>query len=73
MIKFIGRVLLIACFYLFILALSYLGYVTYRNNLTGWFFILTAFAYGFGGPYLLYSEQKKENRENIKCRLWRPV
>ncbi len=73
MVKFIGRGLLIACFYLFIFALGYLGFATYKHNLTGWFLILTALAYGFGGPYLLWTEFKKENivrHENKDRSFW---
>lgn len=73
MVKFIGRVLLIAGLYLLIIALGYLGFATYKHNLTGWFLILTAFAYGFGGPYLLWTELKKENvarHENQDRSFW---
>jgi protein-S-isoprenylcysteine O-methyltransferase Ste14 len=73
MVRFIGRVLLIAFFYLFIFALGYFGFATYQHNLTGWFLIFTAFAYGFGGPYLLWTELKKENivrHENKDRSFW---
>ena len=41
-------------------ALGYLGYATYQDNLLGWFLILTAVLYGLSGPYLLWSNLKKE-------------
>ncbi|OGO60307.1 MAG: hypothetical protein A2032_02665 [Chloroflexi bacterium RBG_19FT_COMBO_49_13] len=54
------RILLILSAYLLVCVLGYLGFITYQHNLTGWFLILTAFSYGLGGPYLLWSHMKKE-------------
>ena len=51
---------IIICAYLLVCALGYLGIITCQHNLTGWFLILTALAYGLGGPYLLWSNLKKE-------------
>src|SRR4030042_7134230 len=56
----IFRILLIFSAYLLVFFLGYLGLVTYQHNLTGWFLILTAISYGLGGPYLLWSNLKKE-------------
>jgi protein-S-isoprenylcysteine O-methyltransferase Ste14 len=73
MFKLIGRVLSIACTYLLIIALGYLGFATYKHNLTGWFLILTAFAYGLGAPYWVWRELKKEKvvrRENQDRSFW---
>ncbi len=53
------RILLILCVYLLGCILGYLGFITYQHNLIGWFLILTALAYGLGGPYLLRSNLKK--------------
>lgn len=67
------RVALIAVAYLLIIAMAYLGYATRKGNLTDWFLILTALAYGFGGPYLVRSTLKKESliqRENQDRSLW---
>jgi len=54
------RILLITSAYLLVCALGYLGFATYRANLTGWFLLLTAFSYGLGGPYLLWSNLKRD-------------
>ena len=54
------RILLISSAYLLVCALGYLGFATYHANLTGWFLILTAFSYGLGGPYLLWSNLKRD-------------
>lgn len=60
MVILMKRVWIIFCAYLLVFALGYLGIITCQHNLTGWFLILTAFAYGLGGPYLLWSNLKKE-------------
>ena len=60
MIKYGIRILLISSAYLLVCALGYLGFATYRANLTGWFLILTALAYGLGGPFLLWSNMKRD-------------
>ena len=46
-------ILLILGAYLVVCALGYLGIITCRQNLLGWFLILTAVVYGLGGPFLL--------------------
>lgn len=61
MVRLITRILLISCAYLLVCALGYLGYVTYPNNIMGWLLLLIAILYGIGGPYLLWSNLKKEN------------
>ncbi len=60
MLILMKRVWIIFSAYLLVCALGYLGIMTYQQNLTGWFLILTALAYGLGGPYLLWSNLKKE-------------
>ncbi len=52
--------LLIFSAYILVCALGYLGFTTSQQNSTGWFLLLTAVAYGLGGPYLLISHLKKE-------------
>ena len=59
MIKYGIRILLISSAYLLVCALGYLGFATYKYNLTGWFLILTAFSYGLGGPFSLWSNMKR--------------
>jgi protein-S-isoprenylcysteine O-methyltransferase Ste14 len=54
-----GIILIISAFML-VCALGYLGSITLQDNLIGWFLILTAVAYGLGGPYLLWSNLKNE-------------
>ncbi len=44
---------LVSCAYLLVCVLAYLGFITYKHNLIGWFLIFSAFGYGLGGPYLL--------------------
>jgi protein-S-isoprenylcysteine O-methyltransferase Ste14 len=53
------RISLIISAYLLVCALGYLGFLTYRQNLMGWYLILTAFAYALGGPYLIISQMKR--------------
>jgi len=60
MIKITTRIFLITSAYLLICALGYLGYLTLKQNLLGWFLILTAILYGLSGPYLLARNLKKE-------------
>ncbi len=60
MVKQGVRILLISCAYLLVCALGYLGFTTYKSNLTGWFLPLTALAYGLSGPFLLLTNLKKE-------------
>jgi protein-S-isoprenylcysteine O-methyltransferase Ste14 len=55
------RILLISGAYLLVCVLGYLGFATYHRNLTGWFLILTALSYGLGGPFLLWSNLKRES------------
>jgi protein-S-isoprenylcysteine O-methyltransferase Ste14 len=59
MIKDGIRILVISSAYLLVCALGYSGFATYKYNLVGWFLILTAFLYGLGGPYLLWSNRRK--------------
>jgi len=54
------RVGLIFSAYLLVCALGYLGIIVYRQNLLGWFLILTALLYGLGGPFLLRTNLKRE-------------
>jgi protein-S-isoprenylcysteine O-methyltransferase Ste14 len=54
------RILLISSAYLLVCALGYLGFATYHRNLAGWVLILTALSYGLGGPFLLWSNLKRE-------------
>lgn len=60
MVKLGIRILLIAIAYLLVCVLGYLGFVTHRHNNIGWFLILTAVLYAVGGPYLLWSNLRKE-------------
>ncbi|HEX9090523.1 MAG TPA: isoprenylcysteine carboxylmethyltransferase family protein [Anaerolineales bacterium] len=60
MVKITTRIVLITSAYLLVCALGYLGYITLKQNLLGWFLILTAVLYGLSGPYLLRSNLKKE-------------
>ena len=60
MVKITMRILLITSAYLLVCALGYLGYLTLKQNLLGWFLILTAILYGLSGPYLLARNLKKE-------------
>lgn len=55
MLKLIRNIVLIFSAYLLVCALCYLGVVALRHNLVGWFLLLTALAFGLGGPYLLWS------------------
>jgi protein-S-isoprenylcysteine O-methyltransferase len=71
--KPIGRISLIIAAYLLIIAMAYLGFATYQHNLTGWFLIITAFAYAVGGPFLLRSTLKTEQiirHENQDRSFW---
>lgn len=73
MVRLEIRILLISCAYLLVCALGYLGYASYSNNKTGWFLILVAILYGISGPYLLWSNLKKENvvrHENHDWSFW---
>lgn len=54
------RILLITSAYLLVCVLGYLGFASYRLNLIGWFLIFTAFSYGLGGPYLIWSTMKRD-------------
>jgi len=73
MMKYGFRILFISSAYLMVCALGYLGFATYKYNLTGWFLILIAFAYGLGGPYLLWSNLKRNvaiHQENQDRSFW---
>jgi len=60
MVKQGFRILLITSAYLLVCVLGYLGFASYRVNLIGWFLIFTAFSYGLGGPYLIWSSMKRD-------------
>jgi protein-S-isoprenylcysteine O-methyltransferase Ste14 len=60
MVNLVMRIFLIFDAYLLVFALGYLGIATYKHNLIGWFLLLTAIAYGIGGPILLWINTKKE-------------
>ncbi len=55
------RIILILFAYLLVCVLAYLGVLTYRHNLVGWFLLFSALAYGLGGPYLLVSNLSNKN------------
>jgi hypothetical protein len=56
----ITRIPLIISAYLLVCTLGCLGFVTYQQNLLGWYLILTALAYGLGGPFLIKTYIKNE-------------
>ena len=73
MIKLGIRILLITSAYLLVYALGYLGFATRQANLVGWFLILTAFAYGIGGPFLIRNHMKIQGsvrQENNDRSFW---
>ena len=41
--------------------MGYLGYLSLRSNIMGWFLTLVAILYAFGGPFLLWSNLRKED------------
>ncbi len=53
--------------------MGYLGYMSLRSNIIGWFLMLVAILYGFGGPLLLWSNLRKEDvvrHENQDRSFW---
>lgn len=60
MIKLGIRILLITNAYLLVCVLGYLGFVTRQHNIIGWFLLFVAALYALTGPYLLWSNLRKE-------------
>lgn len=53
--------------------LGYLGYISFHTNIMGWFLMMVAVLYGFGGPFLLWSNLRKEDvvrHENQDRSFW---
>ena len=73
MLTLATRILLIITLYLLIFLMGYLGLLTLPTNLTGWFLVLTAVAYGLGSPFLFRNHFKKEgivSQENLDLSFW---